>query len=128
MTDAVLAALAGEVLSTTIMTIVLSNCKHITDVGIAALAVKSALSTLDLSDTAATVAGIVAVAVRYMAPEAQASIDISFGPRTRGIEMKESCVVGFGGSRNTFANAHRPSFNSIKLSWRLHQLGFALQH
>ena len=62
MTDAVLAALAGALLFTTIKTLILSNCKHITDVGIAALAAKSALSTLDLSGTAATVAGIVAVA------------------------------------------------------------------
>ena len=59
MTDAVLAALAGALLFTTIKTLILSNCKHITDVGIAALAAKSALSTLDLSGT---VAGIVAVA------------------------------------------------------------------
>ena len=57
-----LAALAGALLFTTIKTLILSNCKHITDVGIAALAAKSALSTLDLSGTAATVAGIVAVA------------------------------------------------------------------
>ena len=56
MTDAVLAALAGALLFTTIKTLILSNCEHITDVGIAALAAKSALSTLDLSGTAATVA------------------------------------------------------------------------
>ena len=58
-TDAVLAALAGAVRSTTIKTLVLSNCKHITDVGIAALVAKCpALSTLDLSSTAATVAAL----------------------------------------------------------------------